>query len=114
MLRVPAPGRIENRGIDSSCNPYLAVAAKIAAGRGGVQRGQDPGAPQTGAASSLGARVLPRTLVEALDELEVDTVLRDALGEEALAEFIAVKRMEWASYMETVTGWEYETYLRRT
>jgi glutamine synthetase len=58
--------------------------------------------------------MLPRTLVEALDELEVDTVLRDMLGEEALAEFIAVKRMEWASYMETVSEWEYDTYLRRT
>ncbi len=114
MLRVPAPGRIENRGVDSSCNPYLAVAAMIAAGLDGIERGLDPGAPETGVASSLGARVLPRTLVEALDELELDTVLRDMLGEEALAEFIAVKRMEWASYMETVTDWEYDTYLRRT
>lgn len=113
MLRVPGPGRIENRGIDSSCNAYLALAAMIAAGLDGVQRELDPGAPETGPASSLGARVLPRTLVEALDELETDTVIRDALGEEALAEFIAVKRMEWASYMEAVGGWEYDTYLRR-
>jgi glutamine synthetase len=41
-------------------------------------------------------------------------VLRDALGEEAVAEFIAVKRLEWASYMESVTDWEIQTYLRRT
>ena len=113
MLRVPGPGRIENRGIDSSCNAYLAIAGIVAAGLDGIERGLDPGAPETGVASSLGARVLPRTLVEALDELEVDTVLRDMIGAEALAEFIAVKRMEWSAYMETVTDWEYDTYLRR-
>jgi glutamine synthetase len=113
MLRVPGPGRLENRGIDSSCNPYLAIAAIVAAGLDGVERGLDPGAPETGPASALGAAVLPRTLAEALDELEVDTVLRDMLGEEALAEFIAVKRMEWSAYMESVSAWEYETYLRR-
>lgn len=114
MLRVPGPGRFENRGIDSSCNPYLAIAGMIAAGLDGVERGLDPGAPETGAATSLGRKVLPRTLVEALDELEVNTVLRDMLGEEALAEFIAVKRLEWSSYMESVSAWEYATYLRRT
>jgi len=113
MLRVPGSGRLENRGIDSSCNPYLAIAAIVVAGLDGVERGLDPGAPETGPASALGTAVLPRTLAEALDELEVDTVLRDMLGEEALAEFIAVKRMEWSSYMESVSAWEYATYLRR-
>src|SRR5262249_33649476 len=102
MLRVPGPGRFENRAIDAACNPYLALAGLIAAGLDGVERGLDPGAPETGAASSLGAAVLPRTLAEALDELENDTVLRDGLGEEAVAEFVAVKRMEWGEYMESV------------
>jgi glutamine synthetase len=114
MLRVPAPGRFENRGIDSSCNVYLALAGMIAAGLDGVDRELDPGAPETGAASTLTAKVLPRTLAEALDELEVDPVLRDALGEEAVAEFVGVKRMEWNEYMESVSSWEYATYLRRT
>jgi glutamine synthetase len=113
MLRVPGPGRFENRAVDASCNPYLGLAAMIAAGLDGVERGLDPGAPEKGPASSLGAAVLPRTLAEALDELERDTVLRDALGEEAVAEFVAVKRMEWGSYMEAVTAWELDTYLRR-
>jgi glutamine synthetase len=113
MLRVPGAGRIENRGIDSSCNPYLALAGMIAAGLDGVERNLDPGAPELGAASSLGSQVLPRTLAEALDELEVDGVLRDALGAEALAEFVGVKRQEWSEYMDTVSAWEYDTYLRR-
>ncbi|WCB94903.1 Glutamate--methylamine ligase [Baekduia alba] len=114
MLRIPGPGRFENRAIDGSCNPYLALAGTIAAGLDGVERGLDPGAPVKGAASSLGAAVLPRTLAEALDELEGDTVLRDALGREAVAELVAVKRLEWSGYMEVITSWELDTYLRRT
>lgn len=114
MLRVPGPGRFENRAIDSACNPYLALAGMIAAGLDGVERGLDPGAPQTGSASRLGASVLPRTLAESLDELEQDDVLGDALGAVALAEFVAVKRQEWGAYMEAVTAWEHDTYLRRT
>jgi glutamine synthetase len=114
MLRVPGTGRFENRAIDSACNPYLALAGIIAAGLDGVDRALDPGAPVDGAATSLGVATLPRTLAEALDELERDTVLRDALGEEATAELIAVKRLEWASYMDSVSAWERDTYLRRT
>lgn len=113
MLRVPGPGRFENRAVDASCNPYLALAAIVAAGLDGVERGLDPGAPITGMAPSLGVETMPRTLADALDALELDVVLRDALGEEALAEFVAVKRMEWSSYMEAVTDWEQATYLRR-
>jgi glutamine synthetase len=113
MLRVPGPGRFEDRAVDSACNPYLALAAIVAAGLDGVDRQLDPGAPIDGAATSLGVQTLPRTLADALDALETDVVLRDALGEEALAEFIAVKRVEWGAYMESVSAWEQETYLRR-
>jgi glutamine synthetase len=114
MVRVPGPGRFENRAVDAACNPYLASAAMVAAGIDGVDRDLDPGAPVTGPASPLGVQTLPRTLVEALDALEVDTVLRDALGAEAVAEFVAVKRLEWADYMEAVSEWELKAYLRRT
>ncbi|MBJ7473390.1 MAG: glutamine synthetase, partial [Solirubrobacteraceae bacterium] len=96
-----------------ACNPYLALAGMIAAGLDGVERGLDPGAPVSGMAPSLGVETMPRTLADALDALEVDVVLRDALGEEALAELVAVKRMEWSAYMEAVTDWEQATYLRR-
>ena len=113
MLRVPGPGRFENRAIDASCNPYLALAGMIAAGLDGVEKGMDPGAPVSGMAPSLGVETMPRTLADALDALELNVVLRDALGEEALAELVAVKRMEWGSYMEAVTDWEQATYLRR-
>ena len=113
MIRIPAPGRFENRAVDSSCNPYLALAGIILSGMDGVARGLDPGEPIDGLASTLGAQVLPRTLAEALDALEMDTVLRDGLGEEALCELVAVKRAEWAAYMDAVSAWEVDTYLSR-
>ncbi len=114
MLRVPGPGRFEDRAVDAACNPYLALAALVAAGLDGVERGLDPGAPIEGAARPLGVATLPRTLAEALDVLEADTVLRDAIGEHAIAEIVGVKRAEWAAYMDSVSAWEEETYLRRT
>jgi glutamine synthetase len=113
MIRVPGPGRFEDRAVDASCNPYLALSGIILAGLDGIRRGLDAGAPIEGLASGLGAPQLPRTLAEALDDLELDTVLRDGLGEEALCEFIAVKRLEWSSYMDSVSRWEIDTYLTR-
>ena len=43
MLRIPAPGRIEDRTIDGSANPYLAAAAVLAAGLDGIENGLDAG-----------------------------------------------------------------------
>src|SRR5262249_31616760 len=45
MLRIPAPGRIEDRTVDGSCNPYLAATAILAAGLDGIERGLDAGEP---------------------------------------------------------------------
>src|SRR3954454_24327653 len=38
MLRIPAPGRIEDRTVDGSCNPYLAATVLLAAGLDGIER----------------------------------------------------------------------------
>ena len=38
MLRVPAPGRVEDRTVDGSCNPYLAATVLLAAGLDGIER----------------------------------------------------------------------------
>jgi glutamine synthetase len=113
MLRVPGPGRIEHRAPDASCNPYLALAGMIAAGLDGIDRGLDPGDPLQGVAGDPRQERLPRTLAEATDALEADVVLRDALGEEAICELVTVKRREWDAYMESVSEWEQQTYLRR-
>src|SRR5205814_9825058 len=43
MLRVPEAGRVEDRTVDGSCNPYLAATAMLAAGPHGIARRLDPG-----------------------------------------------------------------------
>src|SRR4029077_18249750 len=48
MLRIPGPGRVEDRTIDGSCNPSLAATAVLAAGLDGIENRLDPGEPNTG------------------------------------------------------------------
>ena len=88
MLRVPAPGRVEDRTVDGSCNPYLAATAVLAAGLDGIERELDPGEPNADnlyehAVEELRARgldTLPENLLDATRELERDDVMREALG----------------------------------
>ena len=125
MLRIPGPGRIEDRTIDGSCNPYLAAAVILAAGLDGVDSGLDPGEPNSenlyaipyDELRSRGLETLPSNLLDATEELERDDVLRAALGrgrdEDYVDYFIRVKRDEWARYHEQVTPWEVREYLTR-
>lgn len=119
MLRVPGPGRIENRIVDGSCNAYLATAALLAAGLDGIARGLPAGAAERRNMYELsvedrereGIAVLPATLRDAVDALEADPVIRDALGEEYARLYIAEKRAEWQSYHDAVSQWEIDRYL---
>jgi glutamine synthetase len=125
MLRIPGPGRIEDRTIDGSANPYLAATAILAAGLDGIERGLDAGEPNSenlytvgyDELRSRGLETLPSNLLEATQELERDDVLRAALGkgrgEDYVDYFINVKRDEWARYHEQVTPWEITEYLTR-
>src|SRR4051812_17292777 len=125
MLRIPGPGRVEDRTIDGSCNPYLAAAAILAAGLDGIEQGLDAGEPNSENLYTIsydelrgrGLETLPSNLLEATQELERDDVLRAALGkgrgEDYVDYFINVKRDEWARYHEQVTPWEITEYLTR-
>jgi glutamine synthetase len=117
MVRVPK-GRLELRLPDGSCNPYLATAAVIAAGLDGIERSLEPGEPQNvnlydwtdAELKAAGIGLLPQNLDEALDALEADTVIMNAL-KPLSTEFIKLKRMEWIEYMRHVSDWEIKTYL---
>jgi len=123
MLRVPDAGRVENRSCDGSANPYLAVAAQLAAGLDGIDHGLDPGEPNTENLYTLsaedvagrGIKALPPTLLHAADELVADDVLRDALGKTPDGDYIdyfaKVKREEFHSWHSVVSDWEVERYL---
>lgn len=118
MVRVP-PGRLELRLTDTSCNPYLATAAIIAAGLDGIDRRLDPGEPQNVNHYTLseaelrerGIRVLPQSLHEALAALESDPLFHETLGGGFVDEFIRLKRMEWVEYQRHVSDWEIRRYL---
>ena len=119
LVRIPY-GRLELRLPDGSCNPYLATAAVIAAGLDGVARELDPG---TGRDDNLydysleqlaefGINILPQNLGEALDALEADQVIMDAMGPGLSKEFVELKRMEWVDYMRHVSDWEINRYVQ--
>ena len=109
-IRIPSTRRgreaestnLELKPSDPSCNPYLALGGLLAAGLDGLERKLDPGTPTLVDPDSLsdaeraqrGIRRLPRSLGEALDALERDEVLRDALGDVLAREYLAVKRSE--------------------
>jgi glutamine synthetase len=125
-LRVASPfwsdlegsTNLELKAADSSCNPYIALGGLLAAGLDGVERGLDPGAPAEQDPASLseaelgerGIRRLPGTLYEALDELEDDTLLREALGELLGESFLAVRRSEARAYAEQDEAFEFQQH----
>jgi len=119
MIRIPAPGRFENRIPDGAANPYLAMAALLAAGLDGIESKADPGKRNNENLYEVpeeelrrrGIDFLPATLSEALDCLEKDEVVKTALGDEYAAYYLRVKREEWRQYHCSVSAWETDHYL---
>ena len=118
MIRTAGPGHFEDRTVSSGCNPYLALAAYVAAGLDGIDRNLDPGDPNLGnmyerplaEVLAKGIRLLPQSLCEAIEELRQDEVIKGALGVIA-DEFIELKTKEWATYDQQITPWEVDEYL---
>jgi len=118
MIRTAGPGHFEDRTVSSGCNPYLALAAYVAAGLDGIEKKMDPGEPNLGnmyersldEVLASGVRILPQSLKEAIGELENDDVIKVALGPIA-DEFIDLKVKEWETYDQQVTPWEISQYL---
>lgn len=117
MVRIPY-GRLEFRLPDSGCNPYLVHAALIAAGMDGIERELEAGDPvnenlyamSSQDLAEKGIEILPQNLGEAVDALEADTVLTEALGKDLMAEFVSLKRDEWIDYCRHVSDWEVARY----
>lgn len=97
---------MELRSPDPSCNPYLAVAACLAAGLDGIQRGLTPPPEITGniyemddsTRAASGIQALPSSLEEALREMEADPVIMDVLGGHVASHYIHGKMKEWNEY----------------
>lgn len=119
MIRIPGPGRIENRIVDGAANPYLAATALLAAGLDGVKNKIDPGQKNTRNLYAVpeaqlqadGIAFLPTTLKDAIDEFEKNDVLRTALGQDFSTMYIRAKRDEWNAYHRFVSQWELDNYI---
>lgn len=115
MLRVQGhpgdPGaHLENRLGEPAANPYLYMAANIAAGLDGIRKKRVP--PKLVAADPYQdeAPALPGSLWEAVDALDKDTFFREALGREIVDYLVMMKRSEIARFLSTVTDWEQNEY----
>lgn len=108
--------RIEWRLPDSAANPYLALAAVIAAGLDGITRQLDPGAPRAEDLYQVqdgNVPLLPQNLDQACNALAADDILQEAMGAEFCAEFLRLKRAEWIEYSQQISSWERQEYLRK-
>jgi len=126
LIRVPASragqgraARIELRCPDPSANPYLAFAAMLTVGLDGIERDLTPPPPVNEDVYDFDERdlreraigTLPGTLAEALDELEQDPKVQEALGPEITEALLRARRVEWDEYRIQITPWELERYL---
>ncbi len=108
-LRVVGHGeslRFENRVPGGDVNPYLAVAALIAAGLHGIENELPLEAPFEGNAYTSDKPHVPTTLRDAVEMLERSAVARTAFGAEVVAHYVNAGRVELAAYDAAVTDWE--------
>jgi glutamine synthetase len=122
LVRVPeaAAGRgtrLELRAPDPSCNPYLALAAMLETGLDGIRNRlplTDPAdelSPELDTEGAEMADPLPSTLGEALEELNWDPVVREALGQPIFERFLTAKEQEWQAFGRHISSWELARYL---
>ncbi|MBY5162984.1 glutamine synthetase family protein [Salsipaludibacter albus] len=116
-IRVPphrgAATRLEHRLSDGAANPYTAAAAVLHAARLGVV--DDLECPDAETGNCLDEvntdRHVPESLGEALEALQADTALCDAMGDGFIDHFVHLKTTEWKKFMTHVTDWELDHYL---
>ncbi len=106
----PSNRRIENRIIGVDANPYLALAATLAAGYLGMTEGLKPTAESKGSAYNLDFE-LPRNLFESLDALKASEPIRKVLGDRFVRLYCSVKQLEYAEFMKVISPWEREHLL---
>jgi len=125
-VRVPSfknakTARVKVRMRDPKCNPYLTMAGMLIAGMDGIRQQTDPGEPNSRNVyeDTEGLDRLPPTLGDAVRELQRDPMLVEALGEEIVDKYAALKLKEWEDYCKSdpewnaleITGWERNRYL---
>ncbi|MUV39873.1 Glutamine synthetase [Lentibacillus sp. JNUCC-1] len=123
LVRIPysrgLSTRVELRSVDPTANPYMAMSVLLASGLDGIRNQITP--PESidqnvyemteQERQENGIETLPATLMDALKELQNDTIIQTALGNHLYEHFIEAKQIEWDMFRTTVHPWEREQYL---
>lgn len=108
-LRVPTSAasarRIENRLAGADANPYLVIAASLAAGLAGMDERLPP-SPALADNAYAQPRTLALSLPQALAQLEASAPARRLLGDSFVTGYAAVKALEYQSYQHEISAWE--------
>ena len=109
-LRIPASSpvarRVENRLPGADANPYLAIAASLAAGLHGIERQIAPTPAIQGEFEVPEHLSLPCTLHAALERLKRSGLARELFGKEFIEGYIATKTLELSDFFDEITPWE--------
>ena len=123
LIRIPAArgngSRLEMRNPDPTANPYLAITVMLKAGLDGIKNEIEPPAEvlediydlSDNRKNELGIESLPANIKEAVQILQEDEVIKEALGEHILERFVRAKKIEWNDYKARVHSWELDNYL---
>ena len=101
----PAARRIENRIPGVDCNPYLALAATLAAGYLGMTQHLEPTEPLISDGYSLPYQ-LPRNLEEGLTLMSACEPIGEILGQKFLKAYFALKETEYEAFFRVISSWE--------
>jgi glutamine synthetase len=108
----PKSTRLETRCPGADINPFLAVAALVAAGLHGVEKGMQLTTPPiTG--TNVGAEKIaraPRSLAATTEIFKRSAVARDWFGDDFVDHFSATREWEWRQWQDAVTDWELKRY----
>ncbi|MDR5902935.1 MULTISPECIES: glutamine synthetase family protein [Halomonas] len=109
-LRLCAAGteavRVENRIGGSDLNPYLAMAAQLAAGIRGITEELELPPPAKGDTYSGDSGLIPQNLRDARDALAGSTMLREALGDSVVDHYVRAAEVELEAFDQVVTQFE--------
>ena len=115
-LRVLSGGskscRLETRVIGADANPYLAMAASLAAGVYGIKNKLKLNQPATSGNgyTDFSNGVLPTTLLDATNMMKKSSIAKEILGENFVKHFTDTREWEWKQHLKAVTDWEYKRY----
>lgn len=126
LVRIPVykPGkesatRIEIRSPDPACNPYLTFAVMLRAGLDGIEKkmelmpASDNNIYEMTEKERKDANILalPESLWEAIQLMEKDELIKDALGDHIFEQFMRNKKITWEDHRVQVTPYEIENFM---